>query len=360
MQKITIRLVALAVLAAVLVGCKENGYGGRQSQSGSAADTVAPQFTTEIILGMTPIKNQGASSLCWAYAMLATIETEHIMRGDSVNLSPAYVARMFLKEQVDKCYSRHGNGPMATRGVMPQLIRLIETYGLMPYDSYHSEANCNVVARKLQNAVRAEAARGSGIARARNAADKVLDETINPLPGRVYMFSMEYTPIEFAHSVCMPDEYVGFTSVLTEPFEKSVVLAVPDNYDNEQFVNLPIDKLIVMMERSVRNGHPVCWEGDTSENGFSFGRGVADVPAADRMATPQKRQRGIDSFKTTDDHCMAIVGIAHDEKGRKYFVCKNSWGKDNPYDGLMYMSFDYARLKTLAVMLNVMAIQAGR
>ena len=48
------------------------------------------KFRTEVRLGMTPVKDQGHSSLCWAYAMLATIETEHIQRGDSVNLSARY------------------------------------------------------------------------------------------------------------------------------------------------------------------------------------------------------------------------------------------------------------------------------
>ena len=46
---------------------------------------------------------------------------------------------------------------------------------------------------------------------------------------------------------------------------------------------------------------------------------------------------------------MAIVGIAHDAAGKQYFVCKNSWGTDNPFGGMMYMSFDYAVLKTIAV-----------
>ena len=48
---------------------------------------------------------------------------------------------------------------------------------------------------------------------------------------------------------------------------------------------------------------------------------------------------------------MALVGIARDDRGRRYFICKNSWGTDNLYGGLMYMSFDYARMKTLAVVL---------
>jgi hypothetical protein len=44
-----------------------------------------------------------------------------------------------------------------------------------------------------------------------------------------------------------------------------------------------------------------------------------------------------------------IIGIAHDKKGKKYYIAKNSWGKDNPYGGLIYMSEDYVRMKTIAV-----------
>ena len=57
-------------------------------------DIPKEKFTVELRLPTTPVKDQGSSSLCWVYGMLATLETEHIMRGDSVNLSPDYVARM--------------------------------------------------------------------------------------------------------------------------------------------------------------------------------------------------------------------------------------------------------------------------
>ena len=46
---------------------------------------------------------------------------------------------------------------------------------------------------------------------------------------------------------------------------------------------------------------------------------------------------------------MAIVGIAHDDDGEKYFVMKNSWGTDRPHRGLDYLSFKKFRKLTLAV-----------
>lgn len=327
------------------------------SQNGGKEKTVPRRFINDVMLGMTPVKNQGSTPLCWAYAMLATIETEHIGRGDSVNLSTAYVARMFMMEQADRCYLSRGSIGITLRGVMPQLVRLIQMYGLMPYDSYHSDANLNVAARKLQGSMRMAATHGKGIGKARSIASELLDNSVNPLPRHVYMYSMEYTPQEFAHSVCMPDEYQAFTSFTHEPMDRRVRLNLPDNYDGEMFVNIPIDSLMQMVERSVSSGHPVCWEGDISEEGFSFSSGVADVPQAKRNCSQQLRQREFDALRTTDDHCMAIIGIAHDTAGRRYFVCKNSWGTDNPYGGLMYMSFDYARLKTVAVMVNAVAVK---
>lgn len=337
------KIIILAALigAAFLMGCtqdvKKNGN---------------DSFADEVRLPMTPVKNQGRSNLCWAYAMLATIETEHITRGDSVNLSAAYVGRMALSEQVDGCFLNRGKKVPSTRGVMPDLIRIIQTYGLMPYDSYRSAANFNTTARKLQTFVRHAAMTGRGIDKARNEAKMVLDASVNPLPYHVYMYGMEYTPIEFAHSVCMPDEYQAFTSFTHMPMNKRAVLAVPDNRHGERFTNVGIDQLMALMETSLRKGHPVCWEGDVSEEGFSFKNGVADVAEADRKASQEKRQREFETFRTTDDHCMAIIGIAHDKQGKKFFICKNSWGEGNRYGGLMYMSFDYARLKTVGIMVN--------
>ena len=35
---------------------------------------------------------------------------------------------------------------------------------------------------------------------------------------------------------------------------------------------------------------------------------------------------------------MTIVGLAHSEQGKPYYVMKNSWGTKGAYGGLVYMS----------------------
>ena len=32
---------------------------------------------------------------------------------------------------------------------------------------------------------------------------------------------------------------------------------------------------------------------------------------------------------------MVLIGIAHDENGKRYYIAKNSWGTGNQYGGLM-------------------------
>lgn len=49
---------------------------------------------------------------------------------------------------------------------------------------------------------------------------------------------------------------------------------------------------------------------------------------------------------------MVLIGIAHDENGKRYYIAKNSWGTDNQYGGLMYLSEQYVMMKTVAIVVK--------
>ena len=302
------------------------------------------KFTVDLRLPTTPVKDQGSSSLCWVYAMLATLETEHIMRGDSVNLSPDYVARMYLSEQAsrrrllpNKVVQKETG--ITTRGMCTMALDLIQTYGLQHYDAYHRRLNMdyNVLCRKLDYG---------------NDTEKLLDKYIGPLPNQVFMLGALYTPLEFAHSVCTDDEYIALTSFTHHPYGQRFPLEVPDNYFHNTFLNVPLDTMMNRIVQSLRAGHPVCWEGDTSEPGFLFGEGYAVLKNEKKKVTAERRQASFEARRTTDDHVMEIVGVAHDQHGRRFFLCKNSWGTDNRYGGFMFLSENYVRMKTIAVVLR--------
>ena len=302
------------------------------------------KFTVDLRLPTTPVKDQGSSSLCWVYAMLATLETEHIMRGDSVNLSPDYVARMYLSEQANrrrllpnKVVQKEAG--ITTRGMCTMALDLIQTYGLQHYDAYRHKPNMdyNVLCRKLDYG---------------NDTEKLLDKYIGPLPNQVFMLGALYTPLEFAHSVCTDDEYIALTSFTHHPYGQRFPLEVPDNYFHDTFLNVPLDTMMNRIVQSLRAGHPVCWEGDISEPGFLFGEGYAVLKNEKKKVTAERRQASFEARRTTDDHVMEIVGLAHDQHGRRFFLCKNSWGTANRYHGFMFLSENYVRMKTIAVVLR--------
>lgn len=240
-------LVTLSLLA--VVGCSQQ---------------PPKHYTHEVLNAMTPVKDQGQSQLCWAYAMLAAIETEHLRWGDSVNLSPAYIEKMLEHESL---------APASKRGMGATLISLIQKHGIVAYDAMRT-------------------------------ADA-------PAPRFVFMLGAEYTPQEFARSVCAPGEYICLTSTPKAPYYEELTIDEPDNWLRQQFLNIPMDTLLAKTERAVRRHHGVCWESRR--------------------------------------HAMAIVGIAHDDRGERYFVMKNSWGTRRPHRGLDYLSFRKFRTATLAV-----------
>lgn len=239
-----IRIVVFMVMTLLLLGCSKR---------------PPKKFTHDVLLPMTPVKDQGKTELCWAYAMLATIETEHILRGDSVNLSPVYIGRMLPQ------YIPSPNKEHPQRAMGQTLLNLIGRFGVVGYDVLPDNASSDL-----------------------------------PAPEWVFMLGARYTPQEFGHSVCAPDEYLSLTCFPDSPYNQKIDVPVPDNWEHNRLLNIPLDTLRQRVDRALRQRHPVCWES-----------------------------RG---------HAMAVVGMAHDEAGKPYYVMKNSWGKRGPYDGLAYMS----------------------
>ena len=254
-------------------------------------------FVVDVMNSYTPVKDQGRSQTCWAYAMLAAIETEHIMRGDSVCLSAPYV---------EHCLRREPKAPPSHRGMATTLLYMIGRHGLVPHQA--------------------------------------MPTTADLAPRQAFMLGAVYTPLEFAHSVCAPGEYVALTADERLPYRAWHVPDAPDNWSRDSFLNVPPDTLLAVARRATDQHHGVCWEGDTSDPGFDWPQGVVRLTPLSRLT------------RTTDDHCMAIVGLAHDSRHRPFFILKNSWGTGNARQGLLYMSHDYFVHKTVAIVVPRQAV----
>jgi len=328
--KTTVRTLILSLV--ILLTCCTRPSRTTHSTSNVQRSTFNPQRSN--LLPITPIKDQGASDFCWIYAIVATLETEHLAQGDSVELSSDYLCRMFLEEQSSQ-------KRISLRGTMPMALRLLEQYGAISHQAYHLRrpVNWRVLSRK--------------VSRARNHPQRIgqlIDDALGFLPRFSFIYGCEYTTHQLMRSMLEPDEYDCLTSFTHHPFGQRFALEVPDNREADTFLNVPIDRLMAVVDTALARRHPVCWEGDTSEPGFHWSQGRADVQSSERPVSQQSRQQAFERRRTTDDHCMVIIGQTTDPTTRqRYYVCKNSWGKTAPFGGLMLLSEDYVRLKTIAI-----------
>jgi len=142
-------------------------------------------------------------------------------------------------------------------------------------------------------------------------------------------------------------------------------LEVPDNFSQGSFQNVPVEELYAIVVKAINDGYTVAWDADVSEKSFSFRNGMAILPAegvkkddlfkkvvSEVKVDQAYRQKGFNSFQTTDDHLMHITGIAKDQNGQEYFIIKNSWGQNNPFGGHQYISTAYFKGKTISVLLH--------
>ncbi len=338
----------ILVLTLWLCACER-----RQQPSAPAGGTT--------YLPVTPVKDQGESRLGSLYAMLATIETEHLSLGDSVNLSVAFPVRAWLRENAMRQYLSRGTGGGEAPCTAADAIHLLHAYGVYPYDAYESVEGFqeSVVERKLVVVAEAAAARHSGLRALSARFDETLDQALGYLPGdNVHFLGADYTPTEFARSVCAPDEYLTLVSFAHLP-DGEVTAATPDvglpgmgRYVETR--NLPIDSLIGHVRQALLSGHAVCWEGDTTNTYFCRRRDHRATvlrPARQAGGEPAYRQRVYERLDITLDHAFAIVGI---EKwgGETYYRCKNSQGTRWGDAGYVYLSESYLRRYTLAVTMN--------
>lgn len=305
--------------------------------------------TVTQLLPVTPVKNQGRSDLCWVYAALAAIESTHAAAGDSVNLSPYYLARNMLMRQARLNWLSRGRHDMSMRGTLPMALHLLREDGAMPYDSYStpSPINWRATSRRAVLAANCEPT----LDRAERAVATCADNAAGSVPPHVFMLGAEYSPVDFAQSVCRSDEWHMFTSFTHHPFGRDIQLELADNQFGDTFHNVPLDTLIHLLDRSLDNARAVGWEGDISEEGFRWAAGVADVPRS-VACTQQERQRQFDRRLTTDDHCLTIVGRAVSRRGTRYYIAKNSWGATNALRGFILLSERYVRMKTVALMVG--------
>lgn len=319
--------------------------------------------------------DQGRTASCWIYAMCACIEHESVLRGDSIALSRQWLIARYMQEQTEELWQQNNNDShspaeqssnpsldISLRGVGPEALRLIDLYGLVPYQ--HEETHINngtVFERKL----RLMARQSRSVAELRKRMKEVMPEfsiadnsfdpptttlsashsnktstqstqstakqsasqtpvklvepvallsdsatvTSQSIPSSAfYYYSFRYTPQLFAESVMYCLRYGWYAYDGSKPIGTSFVLDVPDNHRRHRYVNMTYKEQLRKVIQSVNEGHAVYWE---------YGK------------------------DHSSGHAMAIVGLRKGKDGKPYLLCLNSYGSSWGENGYCLISMKY-------------------
>jgi bleomycin hydrolase len=324
----------------------------------------------------TPVKSQGSTGTCWAFATTSFVETELLRMGfDELNISEMFTVRYKLMAMAEKYIRYHGMANYSDGGQAHDVLDIIDKYGLVTEEAYsgmnigfetHSHGEMTAVVHAMLDAVLKKKS-GKLTPRWKEAVESVLNIYLGEPPVKFKYKEIEYTPKSFAQKVGFStNDYVEITSYTHIPFYEKFNLQLPDNWSNEEYYNVPMNELIEIIDNALKNGFSVCWDGDSGGDNFYRNEGYAVIPAEakkkdEKVTSPEKeknitqemRQEAFDNFDVTDDHLMHLVGTAENQEGTKFYYTKNSWGTDDKkYDGFWYMSEEYLKLKTVAIMIH--------
>ncbi len=347
------------------------------------------KFTDVINLANTSVKNQGSSGTCWSYSGNSFLESEMIRIGKQpVEISQIFTARNAYVEKGKNYVRMHGAVTLGDGGSLHDVTNMLKKYGAVPQEVY---TGLNYGTAKNKFAEMAALTEGLLVAAVKNpngeltpnwikAYEAVIDSYLGQVPQNFNYKGKNYTPQTFAKEVVglNADEYVEFSSYSNVPYYTKTMLMVPDNWSFDMIYNVRLNDMTDIIDNALKNGYTVAWATDVSEKSFSWKNGIAYVPTkkVDEMTPEEKenmfngpkpemeiteelRQKAFDNYQTTDDHGMHIVGVSKDQDGKEYYIVKNSWGATNDYKGYLYVTKNFIKYKTTALMVNKGAIPAA-
>lgn len=361
----------------------------------SFAQAPGYEFTTVVSHKATPVKDQSSTGTCWCFATASFMESELLRMGKGeYDLSEMFIVRQKYMNQMEDNYLRRGKGNIGEGSLAHTFKNAYKQVGIVPEEAYsglidgNKEHNHGALSRYFKALVDANIASKKRTPQYYALINNLFDTYLGKLPEKFIYKGKEYTPQSFTESLGLNmDDYIELTSFTHKPYYEMFSPEVPDNWENQPMYNLPLDELIETIDYALNKGYTVCWDGDVSEQGFSFKNGIAinpqvedvkdysttdrarfeKMPKYQRMdevfkfehpypeinVTPEIRQDGYEKFVTTDDHLMHITGIVKDQNGTKYYITKNSWGAEsNKSGGYLNMSESYVRAKTICVMVH--------
>lgn len=314
-------------------------------------------------INCTSIKDQYNSSTCWSFSSNSFIESELMKKRMGMqDLSEMFVVRYSYQRKIKRHLLLKGQNYFTPGGQFHDVAWVMKNYGMVPAEVYTGKAHGEllydhtVLDTAINRFVRSMLSAGVTVLNKEQLAyaDSLLDEYLGKVPATFIYKGMKYSPKTFLSSYLKinPDDYIEITSYTHHPFYTRFILEDKYNWTSDYYYNVPISDFTTITNTALSKGYTVGWDGDAEESGFDFKDGLAYLgnPIDDYQ---QERQRTLDDKTTAIDHMMHIVGLSYDKFGKPWYYIKNSWGTyNNILNGFLFMSEDYFKIKTGAIIVN--------
>lgn len=322
-------------------------------------------FEIQIKIKTSELNDQQSSGTCWSFATTSFIETEALRLGnDTVTLSPIFYIKPTYIKKAEKFIDKKGESWFQAGDLTFSVLDAYKKYGAVPEQVFNGIIkddwqHDHVEMDNLLSAM-VESVGTSGYGRIKpqswkKSVEGVLNAYLGKAPKKFNYKGKSYTPKSFADTFIgiNPDDYIEITSYSHLEFYKNVVLDIPANWNDNKYLNLPIEDFESVINNALKNGYSLAWDGDASEPNFDFQKGVLKLTEKQEeyKITQIQRQVSYENQTTTDDHNMHIIGTAKDKYEKLYYLLKNSEG-DNALKGYIYMSKNTLLLKTISVLVH--------
>jgi len=331
------------------------------------------RFSNTTLVESTDLKHQKGTGQCWSFASASLLEAEAMRLGYNIpELSSFFFVYHNYLDNAKDYLKNKGKSRLNKGDLTFSVLEVFQHHGAVPESVYDGKLS-NVSSKKRQilnrwaeedemNALIKEKLdslikSGAQVDESLEIVENILIDYIGEAPKNFTFKGKTVTPKTFADSFLPLDvkEYVELTSYNHHPFFDKIMLEIPANWRKKTYLNLPIEDFMKTIDAALVSGMTLAWDGCIRNSGGFNDRGYVRVKGEyedePKIGQPQ-RQSAYKRKTTTDDHNMHLLGYTFDRSGEKFYILKNTWGKNRGMDGCWYLSENYFRLRTISVTIH--------
>lgn len=332
-----------------------------------ASEAFLPKIHLTDSVFCTEVKDQSQSPTCWAFGSNSLFESDLVKKYNlQLNLSEMFIARYAYIDKAIKWLATNGKTYYEGGGQFHDVIRIINKYGIVPEEAYngrpggevnHNHARLDTAMKKFAQQL-FELGKTELSEQDLQQMNDTLDRYLGKVPETFWYNLKLFIPKTFAKEIGLSgDDYIEVMSFANLPFNQKCLLGDKFNWAGDSIYNITLDDMQMLVDTALSKGWSVGWEGDVTNPEFNFWSGYAAISDS----VQQYQEERLKNFKnetTERDHMLHLVGTGRDDKNKKWYYLKNSWGATwfSRYKGFLFMDESYFNLNTVTMMVNRQAL----